>query len=190
MTRAPFSTPFQQDLHLPDKFEPTHWQKKSIRAMVTKPAVGLFLFPGAGKTVCVLTAFERLRKAGKVRRLLVISKRRIIHNVWTREIKKWGFDYKVAMVHGPKRAATLAEDADIYLMNYENIPWLFTQPRKHFAKFDMLCCDESSMLKNWDSNRTKELSKQIHRFPRRVILSGTPTPNSLEDIFAQIFPAR
>ena len=186
MKRSPFST-LSTGQDLPVKFVPTHWQKKSIRAMVTKTAVALLLFPGAGKTSCVLTAYGRLRKRGVVDKILVISKRRIIHNVWTREIEKWGFDYKVAMVHGPKRAAALAEDADLYLMNYENIPWLFEQPRKHYSKFDMLCCDESSMLKNWDSNRTKELKKKIHLFPRRVILSGTPTPNSLEDIFAQIY---
>lgn len=164
--------------------------------MIEKAAAGLFLAPGLGKTVCALAAFHILRKKGYVDKMLVIAKRRIIYQVWPKEIEKWNLPFTFAIVHGQskdkhgktKKLRALESDADIYLINYEALPWLMRQPR-HIKKFvnGMLVCDESSMVKNWSATRTKTLKRLLPIFKRRYILSGSPTPNSIMDIFSQIF---
>lgn len=177
-------------------FKPKFWQVKSIEWMIEKAAAGLFLAPGLGKTVCALAAFYILRNKGYVDKMLVIAKRRIIYQVWPQEIEKWNLPFTFAIVHGQskdkhgktKKLRALESDADIYLINYEALPWLMRQPR-HVKKFvnGMLVCDESSMVKNWSASRTKTLKRLLPIFKRRYILSGSPTPNSIMDIFSQIF---
>jgi len=178
-------------------FKPRPYQVKAIKWCVSRPAAALFLKPGLGKTVIILAVFHMLRKRGLVKKLLVVSNRRIIYNVWRQEIEKWNLPYTVALVHGGYRSkrtgkttkeTALSSDADIYLINFEAIPWLGTKARD-LAKFagGMLALDESIKVKTWMSQRTQAMKKLLPLFKRRYILTGNPTPKSLMDLFAQIF---
>lgn len=83
-----------------------------------------------------------------------------------------------------QRANALKTDADLYLINPEGIEWLAGQ---QLPDFDYLVIDESTKFKSPSSKRFKALQKILDRFPRRMILTGTPSPNGLMDLWAQIY---
>ncbi len=178
-------------------FKPKWWQDKGIRWLLKKAEAGLFLAPGLGKTAIALFAFYFLRKKNVVTKMLVVSNRRIIYNVWRQEVDKWGLPFDVALVHGQsknkagekKKLRELTRDADIYLINFEALEWLAAQAPRLLKKFagGMLVIDESSKVKGWTTDRMKALKKILPLFKRRVIMSGSPTPNSMQDIFSQIY---
>lgn len=177
-------------------FNPDWWQEKGISWFLKKAEAGLFLAPGLGKTAIALFSFYFLKRKKVVDKMLVVSQRRIIYNVWRQENKKWGLPFDVALVHGQskdksgktKKLRELERDADIYLINFEALEWLVKHPKlvKKFAG-GMLVVDESSKVKTWTANRTRALKNILKLFKRRYILSGSPTPNSMQDIFSQIY---
>jgi len=180
-----------------DIFKPRPYQVKAIKWCVSRPAAALFLKPGLGKTVIILAVYHMLRKRNLVKKLLVVSNRRIIYNVWRQEIEKWNLPYTVSLVHGgyrskrtgkTKKETALETDADIYLINFEAVPWLITKARD-MAKFanGMLVADESVKVKTWMSQRTQAFKKLLPLFKRRYILSANPRPKSMMDLFAQIY---
>lgn len=143
-----------------------------------------------GKTAIILFVFKILKKLGIVDCLFVLAKRLIVYEVWPPEVKKWkGLeDLKVSIVHGPEKKQRLAKNADIYLMNYDGLPWLRKQ--KWFfrqGKKLMLAVDESSKLRNTDTERFRSLKAILPKFRRRYIATGSPTPRSLMNIFGQIY---
>jgi len=178
-------------------FRPRKYQVKAIKWCVSRPAAALFLKPGLGKTVIMLAVYHMLRKRGIVKKMLVVSNRRIIYNVWRQEIEKWNLPYTVALVHGgykskrtgkTKKETALESEADIYLINFEAVQWLITKARD-MAKFagGMLVADESVKVKTWMSQRTQAFKKLLPLFKRRYILSANPRPRSMMDLFAQIY---
>ncbi len=178
-------------------FRPRPYQVKAIKWCISRPAAALFLKPGLGKTVIILTVYHMLRKRGLVKKLLVVSNRRIIYNVWRQEIEKWNLPYTVALVHGgykskrtgkTKKETALESEVDIYLINFEAVTWLITKARD-MAKFagGMLVADESVKVKTWMSQRTQAFKKLLPLFKRRYILSANPRPKSMMDLFAQIY---
>lgn len=171
-----------------ERFVPKDYQLRAMEFMVTRPAAGLLLRPGLGKTACVLHAFQALRRRGLVRRVLVVGTRRIIYNVWPQEIAKWGLPFRCVTLHGARKAEALREDADVYLINYEGLPWLAgVALKRDREKLDVLVLDESTKVKSWSAQRTKALRTMLNQFKRRYILTGTPVPNSLMDLFAQVY---
>lgn len=174
-------------------FSPHSYQTKAVGFMLRRLFVegrqgaGLFLDPGLGKTAITLRVLEVLKHLGEVRRALVIAPLRVIHNVWPTEIQKWGFDLTCSIVHGtPKqRERALCESADIYLINPEATPWLLS--RLSTMSYDVLVVDESTKFKAWSAKRSKSLRKLIPTCQRRIILTGTPAPNSMMDLHAQAY---
>ena len=147
---------------------------------------------GLGKTVSTLTAIRRLIfEELEVRRVLVIAPKRVAENVWTAECEKWEHlgDLTVSRVIGSeqKRRAALAVDADIYVMGRDNTAWLCGQYGGTMLPFDMLIIDESSSFKNHRSLRFKALKAVQPSFDRVVILTGTPAPKGLIDLWSQLF---
>jgi len=157
--------------------------------LLENPASGLFLAPGLGKTICTLQAFDILRDEKIIKNMLIVAKLRIINSTWPREISKWGFDYKVHTLHGKDKDKLLKEKADVYLINYEGLPWLYEQlvKKKVGTNIDMIVLDESSKIKNTRTQRFKLVKKMMPLFKRRHILTGSPAPNNLLDLFGQIF---
>ncbi len=172
-------------------FKPDPHQVKATRFIVRKPESGLFLAPGLGKTVVILWAFHILKKKGIVNKLMVVSTKRIIYLVWPKEIEKWNLPYTYAIVHGSpaKRKKAWAKDVDIYLLSFGGLVWLALQSVASKRRFwdGMLAIDESSKVKTFTAQRTEALKNVLQFFKRRHILSGSPTPNSMLDLFAQIF---
>lgn len=151
---------------------------------------GLFLDMGLGKTVTTLTAINTLIYGDlSVDKVLVIAPKRVAENVWHREIQNWTHlkDLTISRVIGtPKqRENALKKKADIYILGRDNVTWLTAKYGGASVPFDMLVIDESSSFKNAKSKRFKALRK-LH-FDRVVLLTGTPAPNTMIDLWSQIY---
>ncbi len=133
-------------------------------------------------------AFKILKERGLVTRGLIIAPLRPMRKVWPDEIKKWAdfADITYTIVHGGNKEAALAEDVDLYIINPEGIAWLFDAKRRR-PEFDVLIVDESTKFKNSSTQRFKALKPHLPSFSRRWILTGTPVPNGLLDLFGQIY---
>lgn len=145
----------------------------------------MFLDPGMGKTVCILEYLKIMFGKKMMTKVLIIAPLRVAQVTWPDEIDKWGYKFKYVVLHGSKKNELLKSDADIFLINPEGLKWLLPLiKRQHF---DTLIVDESTKFKNWSSGRTKLLKSILHMFNYRHILTGTPVPNGLMDIFSQIY---
>lgn len=172
------------------KFVPKPYQTEAVKFGLSRPSAGFFLAPGLGKTIITLMIFLILRKLGVVKQLLVVTKRRIVYNVWPNEIKKWDKTENLtySIVHGPRKLQALNEDSDIKLINFEGLGWL-VQQKQWLRRHDklMFVCDESSGLRSTRTVRFRKLRKLLPRFARRYILTGSPAPNGLMGLFGQVF---
>ncbi|MCS4486359.1 DEAD/DEAH box helicase [Staphylococcus americanisciuri] len=171
------------------EFKPHDYQKYSIDKLIENKRFGLFLDMGLGKTVSTLTAFSLL-KLLDTNKMLVIAPLNVAKDTWADEINKWDHlkHLKVSKILGtPKqRIAALNAEADIYVTNKENTKWLCNQYKKEWP-FDMVVVDELSTFKNPSSQRFKALKKKLPLINRFVGLTGTPSPNSLLDLWAQVY---
>lgn len=163
------------------------YQEETVKFMITRPAAGVFLDPGLGKTLCTYSAFQVLRTAKKAKTMLVVAPLRPLYQVWPAENEKWGFGFKVALLHGSKKAKAFQSDADVYLINYEGLDWLFGMMNQLQKTFDVIVFDESSKLRNTQTKRFKQVKAALSLFKRRFILTGTPAPKGLENLFGQIY---
>ena len=177
----------------PAKFIPKDYQRDAIKHILSTPGCGLFLKPGRGKTSSTLKAFKILKEKGMSKAVLIVAPLRVVKYTWPAEVLKWEDfeDLSVTILHGPKKDELLAsERSDIYLINFEGLLWLLPKLAKMKPSawpFDMLVVDESTKLKAYDSKRFKLLKKLLPGFKRRLILTGTPTPQSKMDLFAQAY---
>ena len=168
------------------------YQYRAAKHVINKPRGFLFLGLGLGKTVITLTAIKRLRKIDNVKGVLVVAPLRVVYNTWPEQIKKWDHlrNLTYTILHGKHKNKRLKEDVDIYLMNYEGIPWLYRQiwrKRKDEAPFNMIVFDESTKIKATDTHRFRYLNQLMRFFDRRLGLTGLPAPNSLLDLWAQYY---
>lgn len=168
---------------------PRPYQLKAAQFMVERDAAGLFLRPGLGKTSTTLAALQAMRATGDPP-ALVIAPLRPVTKVWPPEVKKWT-DFastRVQVLHGPKKDQALRQDADLYVVNPEGLPWLFQAKNKPLPfEGGVLVVDESTRFKNPSRDRFKLLKSQLSRFSRRYILAGKPRPERLDDIWAQVY---
>lgn len=173
------------------KFVPHEYQKYAIDRIVSDPYVGLFLDMGLGKTVITLTAINELKyNRWAVSRVLVVAPKKVAEATWSKEAEKWEHlkHLKIIPVLGSLKKRVLALDTpgDVWVINRENIPWLVDYYRNLWP-FDMVVLDESSSFKNARSKRFRALKLVRGRIKRLVELTGTPAPNGLEDLWAQIY---
>jgi len=150
----------------------------------------LWLSPGYGKSMITLHAFKALRDAGLARNMLVIAPLRVIQTVWAQEIENWAslHGLKAARLHGPKKDQWLKRrDVDIWLINYEGIPWLagLAKARKLKFGFDVVVADEVRRFKNSQGFRFKAARPFFKMARYKWGLTGTPASNGLEDLFGQ-----
>jgi len=147
---------------------------------------------GLGKTICTLTAFQILKfDRLEVNKMLIIAPLRVAEDTWTKEAAKWDHTkgLQISRVLGDvrTRTAALKREADIYIINRENVVWLLAQYSGKRLPFDMLVIDELSSFKNNASNRFKALKPVLPFFKRVVGLTGTILPNGMPDLWAQIY---
>ena len=174
------------------KYTPHEYQKRAIDFVIDHPYCGLFIDMGLGKSVITLTALTRLMDDYlEVQKVLVIAPKSVALNTWTTEAAKWDHTkhLRISVVIGElkQRERALQQDADIYVINRENTDWL----RKHYERerwpFDTVVLDESSSFKNPQSRRFKALRALRPEIERLIELTGTPSPNGLMDLWAQLY---
>lgn len=168
------------------------YQRAGEEYIVDKTHCGLFLEMGLGKTVTTLTAIDKLiNEELAVDKVLVVAPKRVCESVWKQEAAKWDHlkHLRIVIVSGTEkqRKAALAEEADIYLIGRDNVDWLCGQYGGSMLPFDMLVIDESSSFKNHKAQRFKALRLVLGSFKRIVLLTGTPSPNSLMDLWPQLY---
>ncbi len=173
------------------QFNPYPYQQFCIDNIIYNHAIGLFLDMGLGKTVITLTAIHDLRyNRWEVVKPLIIAPKKVAEATWTTEAKKWDHlkMMRVVPVLGSEqhRLRALATPADAYVINRENVKWLVDH-FKNAWPFDMVVLDESSSFKNPTSQRFKAMKLVRSRIKRIVELTGTPSSNGLEDLWAQIY---
>lgn len=181
-------------------WEPHDYQKKAMRFLLERGAGGLFLDPGLGKTSITLGTLKTLRRIKAVTAAaLVIAPLRAVYEVWDdrnpdSEPRKWKdfHGLRTAVLHGDDRLAALKRlidgEAEIGLVNPEGTEWLFAALDELRAwPFDVLVIDESTLYKHTQTVRFKILRPRLSRFRRRYLLTGTPAPNGLIDLFGQVY---
>lgn len=154
--------------------------------MLARPFSASFLKGGEGKTSVTLGIMDILKLDGKFNGALVVTTKMIMDlDTWPNEISKWGFDFTSVNLHGTNKDKDLKKEFDIYFINYEGLHWLL-ENIKHL-KANILILDESSKAKSFKSLRFKILKKIRTKFKRIHILTATPTSQSYEDLFSQIY---
>lgn len=171
------------------QYKPHDYQEFAINYILEHPIAAVILSMGLGKTSITLTAIERLMyDRFEVGRVLVVAPLRVARNTWGEEIRKWDhlshLRYSVVVGTAKERIRALEEDADIYIINRENLQWLVDKSGIPF-EFDMVVLDELSSFKNWNSKRVKSFLKVRPRVKRVIGLTGTPSGNGLMDLFAE-----
>lgn len=173
------------------KFAPHDYQRYCINRLVSEENLGLFLDMGLGKTVITLTAMNDLRyNRFKVRKVLVIAPKKVAEDTWTREAEKW--DHlklmRIVPVLGTqaKRIRALNSPGDVYVLSRDSVQWL-VEYYKNSWPFDTVIIDELSSFKNPSAKRFKKLCLVRPHIKRLIGLTGTPAPNGLMDLWAQIY---
>jgi len=166
------------------------YQTKAVEFIKEKKRCAMFIFMGGGKTTTTLTAISDLQDQMAVHKVLVIAPLRVANSVWHAEAANWRHltHLKVQVCTGTEkdRLTALHRTADVYTINRENVPWL-VQLYGNKWPFDMVVIDESSSFKSAASQRFKALKKILPFTNYMVLLTGTPSPNGLLDLWAQIY---
>ena len=173
------------------EFIPHNYQKYCIDRAISDKSLGLLLDMGLGKTIITLTAINELIYSRlDVDRVLVIAPKKVAESTWSKEVEKWEHLrlLRVSKVLGTlkQRIKALNTPADIYVINRENVQWLVEYYQNSWP-FDMVVIDELSSFKNHQSKRFKSLKLVLGKIKRIIGLTGTPAPNGLIDIWAQIY---
>ena len=171
------------------RYRPHEYQRYAINFIKEHPIAAILLDMGMGKSSITLTAImDLMYDSFEVSKVLIIAPLRVAKNTWSAEIEKWdhlsGLKYSIAVGTAAERMRALKADADIYIINRENIPWLTEKSGLPFD-YDMVVIDELSSFKNWQAKRFRALMKVRPKVKRIVGLTGTPSSNGLMDLFAE-----
>lgn len=172
------------------KFRPHGYQRRAIEWVLTHPRCGLFMEMGLGKTICTLTAVQTLVDRMEIGAVLVIAPKKVAESTWSDEAAGWAhLDLRVSVVTGTpaQRLAALREEADVYVLGRDSVVWLQSLKASQRPRFDMVVLDELTSFKSPKSQRFKALRKMLPTVSRVVGLTGTPTPNGLIDLWAQVY---
>jgi len=167
-------------------FPADEMQIDCIKFMLERPASGAFLDVGDGKTATTQSVLEILKSKDMFHGAIIITTLKILDGeVWQNEDKKWDFGFTYQSLHGKDKDKNLKKKADIYIMNFDGLPWLLKN-LKHL-KATTLIIDESDKAKGFKTGRFKTFKKILHKFSRRYLLSATPNTQSYMDLFSQIY---
>lgn len=171
------------------KYEPHNYQQFATDFILEHPISCLMLDMGLGKTVITLTALWQLAlDSFDVSRILVIAPKRVAEDTWPKELSKWehlsGLDAALVMGTQAEREAALRQQTFLYIINRENVSWLVAN---HPWDFDMVVIDELSSFKSNQAQRFKAMKKVRPLVSRIVGLTGTPAPNSLLDLWPEMY---
>ena len=173
------------------EYRPHLYQDYATRRIIDDDHVGLFMDMGLGKTAVTLTAIDALiYDYLAVSRVLVIAPKKVAEATWQTEAGKWEhlkrLTFATALGSAADREDAISLGADITVINRENVVWLVEELGANWD-FDMVVVDESSSFKSPSAKRFKALKRMLPRISRLVILTGTPAPNGIEDLWSQIY---
>lgn len=188
-------------------FTPRPYQSLIIDHIAAHPRCAIWAGMGLGKTSSTLTALDLLSALEDVFPVLVIAPKRVARSTWPSEVTKWqhlsGLRTSVMVGDPAERRAALRAKAEIYTINYDNLPWLIDELDKAWP-FRTIVADEATRLKSFRGSfqvskngktfyrgdggiRARALGRTAHRTPRFIGLSGTPAPNGLRDLWGQMW---
>lgn len=176
------------------KFVPRSYQKLIVDNILYNKRTAVFAGMGLGKTASTLEAIRQIKAVRPSLTVLIIAPLRVAQSTWPDEVRKWDSfkDLRVSVICGSAKARrdALLADADIYTINYENIPWLAEELKGDWF-FDLIVADESTRLKGLrarqGTQRAKALAKVAFKSEGFVELTGTPAPNGLLDLWGQMW---
>lgn len=175
------------------KFVPRPYQTRIIDFIISHPRCMVWAGMGMGKTVSTLTALKYLIDFEDAGPALVIAPLRVAKFTWPAEKLHFSslISIKCSVVCGSlkERKAALKEEADVYITNFEQLPWLVKTLGSSWP-FETVVVDEATRLKGFrlrqGSSRAKALATVAHRYCKRFIeLTGTPATNGLLDLWGQ-----
>lgn len=165
-----------------------NYQNSALDVVLNKKKCALFLDMGLGKTTTTLTAIHDLYYNFEVERILIIAPLKVANNVWHKEAQKWEhlqeLDIAIATGSVNERLSAINSNKTITVINKENIPWLVENCK---WQWDMVVIDESSSFKSAKAKRFRALKKVIKHVKSIVLLSGTPSPNGMMDLWSQMY---
>lgn len=172
------------------KFDPHPYQRAAVRWVLDHPRCCLFLDMGLGKSAITLTALRQLLDTAEIRRALVVAPKKVAESTWTDEAAKWDHlrGLRVSLIAGdaPRRREAMEREADIHVVSRDNFAWLVGQTRGRMP-WDCLVIDELTSFKNPRSVRFKAMRVASRGAERVIGLTGTPAPNGLLDLWAQLY---
>lgn len=172
------------------EYKPHDYQQFAINYILEHPIAAVILGMGLGKTSITLTAIEQLiYDSFEVSKVLVVAPLRVARNTWSDEIHKWNhlkhLRYSIVLGSAAERKKALEADADIYIINRENLQWLIEQSGVNFF-WDMVVLDELSSFKNWNSKRFKAFMKVRPKVKRVIGLANAIILSAVADYRAAL----
>ena len=161
-----------------------------VHKIIEQKKIALFLKTGYGKTRIVLSAISRLLEAGEVKRVIIIAPLLVANKTWSDEIVECGeeisnIDLMICTGGRQRRYTALTNtDANVFIINVENVTWMVDH---NLFDFDMVVIDESSKFKDPKTKRFKSLRKVFEKCDRRVLMSGTPMSNGVQNLWSQTY---
>jgi SNF2 family DNA or RNA helicase len=166
-----------------------HEQHQILSALKKNPQQAIFLKPGGGKTAATLTHLVDVNAFPA----LVVAPIKVVEEVWEQEAREWAYlnHLQFVRLRGSVRAREerlATEGGHIYLINYELLPWLVEALGGTLAdRFQAVVFDELSMMKNPGSKRFRAVRNRLDGIPTRIGLTGTPTGNSLLNLWSEMW---
>lgn len=162
------------------------FQLRFIKYIIDKKKSAIYADMGSGKTIITLTAIAELFNNREIKKVLIIGPLNVINNVWHTELLKWDhtrhLTYSIVTGNESERLKAFQKEANIYLLNNENVLWA---AEYDYISWDMIVIDECTSFKSHSAKRFKTLKRWKYEY--MVQLSGIPAPNSLTDLWSQIF---
>jgi len=162
-----------------------HYQQEVVNNILKTKRIFVTQEMGLGKTIASITAFIRILNK-EVKKCLIIAPLNVAKSTWVNELSKWehtkDLKYSLAIGSEKQRLSALQKEADVYIINQENVLWMF---HKGFKKYGFIIVDESTGFKSHSSNRFKALRHFTSLY--MVLLTGTPYPNGFMDLWSQIY---
>lgn len=171
------------------KYVPYDYQRRALQWVKDHERCALFLDMGLGKSVITLTAIQELMDEADIARALVVAPKKVAESTWAAEASKWDhLDLRVSRVLGTpaQRMKALQADADVYVVGRDSLVWLVNYYHGD-PPFDCLVLDELTSFKSHSAARFKAVRAISPLFHRVIGLTGTPSPNGLPDLWAQIY---
>lgn len=174
-------------------FTPRPYQDIAIDYLTRHRRAGLWLPMGAGKTAATLMALDRLSLLEPIWPVLITAPLRVARSVWPDEVSAWSdFSHlRVSCITGTleERLKALDTSAEIYTVNYEQLPWL-VKTLGHKWPFKTVVADELTRLKSFrirhGGRRAMALGKVAFKYVDRFYgLTGTPAPLGVESLWGQ-----